>query len=794
MHDQVLKVFAAAMEQPAATRKAWIEATCAHDPELASAVLALHDADSKAESMLPTGGVWQFAEALTPGQRFDRYQIIELIGAGGMGAVYRAKRIAGDFDQTVAIKILANQSSTPEGQARFLNERQILAGLEHPNIARLIDGGTDQKLAFIAMEYVEGQPLVHDPSRPETETLKLFKQVCDAVSYAHNNLILHRDIKPENVLVTADGVPKLLDFGVAKMTQEIQAGVEQDLTSVNPAPLTPNFAAPERLVGEPATIGSDVYSLGVFLYSLIHGRLPYNIRGQAYQEAFNTAIQRSQSSKTSDLDVIISTAMHPDPERRFTSVAALADDIDRYLTNRAIQSRGDDWRYLLSKVVSRYKFALASAGLGIMALITALIVSIYQTNIAEQQTIRAESMSRFLSSVFVAIDPNSGTNLGPEASLRQLLEVSESLIAQEFAADPITRAQVYALFGRVYGTLQLYPESERMLEAATAIQQDSSLSYTQLGSTILYSQIAHLQQTGDIAGASELCDVLLEHDSVFADEVMNRIFYLGTCANVRALSGQTDAARVLADRSLGILRQSGAAVPQHQRITLLSMLTNVYHAFGDGQQADLLIDEAVAIAQDMGESAYSSLAWLYLIQSLGPNQVGDHATSLTFTTKAVATARLSKLARDGLMYAYIHLYHADRLIDVGRVEEAAQVYAPAREVLLQNTPEFASYHSLVYFTDYKLAFAERNFELAAASLIESKRIRQGSGEAYGQWFAATDHALGKTYIELEKYQEAVPLLQRAYDFYLQLYGAGHERVNLYQRTLENAQQQMAAAQ
>ena len=700
-----------------------------------------------------------------------------------MGTVYKAHRADGAYQRTVAIKLVSRRILSAESEQRFVNERQILANLQHPNIAQLLDGGSADDSVYLVMEYVDGVSFGYDAARDEHTTLQLFTKVCEALQYAHNNLVLHRDIKPDNVLLTQGGEPKLLDFGVAKLSQALAEGDSQDITTLDPAPLTPNFAAPERLLGERATIASDIYSLGVYLYTLLSGQRPYDVQGQSYAAAYRTveSTNLAPASTNPDLEAIVRCAMHEDPARRYGSAAALAQDICRYLENRPITARGDNWTYLLGKLVARHKVALFSAGLGLALLVASLGYSLVQTREAQRQNERAESVTNFMGQIFDSIDPYSGTPLGPDATLQELLAASEDKVAEQFQGDTKMQYDLLALLAGAYSSIRLFDDSYRLLRQAAELHtlQEPADYFTAL-------TIKNDISTGNYDTAAPGCDRWLTLKNP-ESAPQNRLFTEIHCANLSSLTGKPQEAKARAQRALNSVESLEGELSNRELAMVLQDLTNVLQSTGQFELSAQMLDRAVEHAIEAGPSAYAVLAFLYLNKSLRPNQVGNVEESLKFTTLALETASRSKLARDGLAYAHLQLYQADRLIDAKQVELAKNVFSPARQVLLQDSTEFSPYRSLVYFTDYKLAYLEKDFVRAEASLLESRRIRQDSGERETQWLAATDHALGKVYLQMGKPQQAIPLLRSGYEFYLDLYGAEHKRVQIYHEKLLEAE-------
>ncbi|WP_051670516.1 serine/threonine protein kinase [Bryobacter aggregatus] len=351
------------------------------------------------------GGMWaQLTPTVLIGRRFGAYKIEEEIGRGGMGAVYRASRADDAFHKTVAIKIISGGAILSESALdSFRRERQILAQLEHPHIARLLDGGaTDDSLLYLIMEFVDGQPLdtyVEQRKLGVEEILKLFLAVCRAVAFAHRNLVVHRDLKPSNIMVKADGDVKLLDFGIAKVLSP-----NRDETATVAVRLTPEFASPEQIRGEPISTASDVYSLGVLLFHVLTGGArPYRATSQAVPDLLQ-AVLDSEAPKPSsvapahlakklrgDLDRITLKAMAKEPSRRYASVDQLREDIERHLSGRPIHAQADDWTYRAMKFVRRNRLAVSAAAVIALTMVAGGLTTLWQGRIAQEQ--RAEAIA-----------------------------------------------------------------------------------------------------------------------------------------------------------------------------------------------------------------------------------------------------------------------------------------------------------------------------------------------------------------------------------------------------------------
>jgi serine/threonine protein kinase/Tfp pilus assembly protein PilF len=405
-HDEkVAELFADAINYELDERSAFLASACADQPLLLAEVEALLSADEEVEAAgflrepalkLRASQMARELEESRLGERIGHYEIVSLIGEGGMGEVYLARDL--EFDRRVALKLVKEGLKTKAVLRRFHNERQILANLQHPNIARLLDGGTSEDgLPYFVMEYVEGEPISEYAEAHKLtlrERLKLFCTVCTAVQFAHQNLVIHRDIKPSNILVTEDGTPKLLDFGIAKLFDPTQTSDAPEATATLLRVMTPEYASPEQAKGEPITTTSDIYSLGVLLYELLTGHRPYRVKSRKADEVVKAICEQlpkrpsdagmrgrgdtetpSKGSSVAasprlpvpvsqlkgDLDNIVLMALRKEPQRRYSSVSEFAEDISRHIAGLPVIARKDTFAYRGAKFIRRHRAAFLSA-------------------------------------------------------------------------------------------------------------------------------------------------------------------------------------------------------------------------------------------------------------------------------------------------------------------------------------------------------------------------------------------------------------------------------------------------
>lgn len=479
--ERIEHLFATALELDPSLREEYLAVECASDPELREEVEAMLEVAGDQDALLIESRLGVAQEAVAPadplGRTIGQYRVEELIGRGGMGEVYRAVRDDGEFDQRVALKIVSGVIPSSAAVGRFKTERQILARLEHPHIARLLDGGTTPAgRPYIVMELVDGVPITdycEQRGLGLRERLELFRTVCDAVQYAHQNLVIHRDLKPSNILVSASGVVKLLDFGIAKLLEDGQDASQQTVTGA--LLLTPDSAAPEQIQGGPITTATDVYGLGVLLYRLLTGRPPYGdaqpspselrdwiLDGQPVRPSMvlEAAARRRVRG---ELDTIVLQALRKEPERRYGSASALSDDIGRYLAHEPIQALPDSAGYRLRKFIRRHRTGTAAA-----AMIAALVLGFAGLTTAQSRVIqgerdRAEQTVQILVDLFETSDPTFTAN-ADTMRVSAFIDRSRDRVIEELSDDPALQLRMMYVLGRVYSTRGRFAEARELLQ------------------------------------------------------------------------------------------------------------------------------------------------------------------------------------------------------------------------------------------------------------------------------------------------------------------------------------------
>jgi serine/threonine-protein kinase len=457
-------------------------------------------------------GAAPLADVPTPtlvGRRVGSYEVIRRIGQGGMGAVYEAVRADDAFRQRVALKTLWRGADSDVLLQRFRSERQILASLQHPNIAQLHDGGaTTEGTPWLALEFVDGVPIDQycDGARLGVpQRLDLFRQVCAAVQFAHRNLVVHRDLKPSNVFVTKDGTVKLLDFGVAKLLDD--PGADGTLTNAGLAPYTAAFAAPEQIAGTGVSTATDVYALGVLLVVLLTGRLPIEVTGlhgaaliravtQAPAMAPSALVRalspddahaaaqargfpsgaRLAAALEGELDAIAAMALRKEPERRYVSVDALRDDVQRYLRSDRVLARPDTLSYRIRTFARRRRALVATSLMAVLLLSIGGGVALVQSRANAREAARSERAAAFMARLISGPDAAAGdplVRIGPRGTIAQLLDGALARVPREFPDDPRVRARLYTAIGVNYRAQGRYREAAAVLDSAVQLSEQT---------------------------------------------------------------------------------------------------------------------------------------------------------------------------------------------------------------------------------------------------------------------------------------------------------------------------------
>lgn len=686
-YERVMQLVDVLMDCEPEELEARISEECSGDDSLRREVEKLLAQDKPESSFLEESPL-EVLSSLPPdeepdqliGKHIGAYRITEEIGRGGMGAVYKGVRDDEQYHTEVAIKLIKRGMDTDFILRRFRNERQILANLNHPNIAHMLEGGaTADGLPYFVMEYIEGEPINKycDKRKLSTiERLKLFRTVCAAVSYAHGNLIIHRDLKPSNILVTADGTPKLLDFGIAKLLRAETDATVTAVTAIELRTMTPEYASPEQVKGESITTASDVYSLGVLLYELLTGHRPYRFKSRRADEVArviseveparpSTAISRVEEIKgpddtgrssitpesvsqvregereklrrrlQGDIDNIVLKALRKAPERRYSSVEQLSEDIRRHLEGLPVTARKDTLSYRTQKFVQRHKVGVLAASLIVVALIGGMAATLWQARVARRESVIAERRFNDVRSIArnVIFDYHDAIAALPGSTKVRERLVTDSVayldrLAQEASDDTSLQREIATAYARI-GDVQ--------------------------GGTLTNASGATLAAAnlGNYQGASDnYRKALAIRERLVALEPWNRELReeLGTSyarmGNINATLSKTDEAAAHYRRAIELYEQALASEPSNQIVR--RKLSSLYFVMGRTQSAlgdapggieslrrSLSMDERLVAEDPTNPDNRHGLSTSHSVIGLLLSEDGNHAEALNHYRKAL---------------------------------------------------------------------------------------------------------------------------------------------------------------
>jgi eukaryotic-like serine/threonine-protein kinase len=765
-------------------------------------------------------------EFLDPaGTLIGAYRIVRSLGRGGMGEVFLAERADDQFRQQVAIKVVRRGLLTRHIESRLRQERQILATLEHPNIARLYDGGTTSDgIPYIVMEYIDGHPIDHycDSHGLTVEArLKLFITVCSAVHRAHQNLIVHRDLKPSNILVAKTGEPKLLDFGIAKLLDERTTTHTLAVTQADVRVLTPDHASPEQIRGELISTASDIYVLGVLLYELLTGYKPFRIHGNRLAELERAiceddplpmsgsveaatrsdpkgiaeiATQRSTTparlrrALSGDLDNIAAMAMRKDPVRRYSSVEQLAADVQRSLEGMPVLARPDAWSYRATKFVRRHALVVAMSAVLIAALMAFVgILAVQSQRIAQQRDVaeaqraraesereRAETVSAFLIDSFKLTDPFS--QAGGKITAREILDNAAQRVTtgSELTAQPNLRATLLDTFGNAYLGLGMHKEAEPLIAEGLEIRR-SQTPVNQLDlAQSLYSLNRVYEKKGNLDQAEALAiETLAISQRETGTESTTTAGSLCRLGVIYLERGRFDKAEPLFDRCMKIRQRTLG--PLREELTIpLDNLARIAVERGDYSQAEKLLHQALDI--DRASRGTENLQYGRHLHRLARVKMesGDPADAARLFDEAVGLYRQ--------LLGETHPETLDALslmgnfvMERGQLDEAERIF---RQVLNLNRAARGESHPYVGNDIENLgrvAFKREQWKAAETSFQQALAIYEAA-LAPGHWMTAgVQTMLGKTYLEQNRAKDAERILLKALDSRRAQYGESSPR-------------------
>jgi eukaryotic-like serine/threonine-protein kinase len=798
--ERIQALFHEAADRPATQRLPFLKAASGGDERLIADVLALLKEDDRGSSLIDSG-LAQIADRILgptavsslPFQEFGAYRLREILGEGGMGVVYLAERE--DLASLVAIKVLRDAWMSPARRERFASEQRTLAQMTHPSIARLYDAGTlSDGTPWFAMEYVKGVPLTQycrERRSSIEERLRLFRSVCEAVQYAHSRAVIHRDLKPSNLLVESDGSVKLLDFGIAKQLD--QGDTPPDRTRTGLRLMTPAYAAPEQIRGEPAGIYTDVYALGVILYELLAGQLPFDISTRTPGEAEamignqepekpslrakrQNGVERvPQAGKTSwaDLDVLCLKAMHKDPQRRYGSVEALIRDIDHYLSGEPLEAQPDTLRYRVDKFIRRNRRGVIAAALvstAVVALVVFFTVRLaIARNVALAEAARAQRVQRFTLNLFNGGDKEAG----PADNLRVVSLLDRGVReARLLDREPAVQADLYRTLGGIYQKLGKFDQAETLLRAALEQRRsvagpgsaDAVESLVALG--LLRADRARLDEAEQLVrDGLEKARRLRPPDNAAAAQAL-----LALGQVLQARGGFTESIDVLEQ---AVKLESGPGPPTPELAAALSALATSHYNSGHFDTAKSLHERALAMHRQLLGDRHPSIAADLL-------SLADIQQELSYYDEAERLARQA-LDINRTYYGNDHPQTANNLTALGRALVFEKRYDEGvdalRQALAIRERVYGKVHPLVAETVNELggvAYMRDQLDEAEAQFQRMIDIYRAVYHGRHNYQIAVGEAnLAGVYLDRKQYPRAEQLYRDALQLYIETQGPGH---------------------
>ena len=862
--QQIQSLFEQLLDTGEPERGAHLARACGDDIELRSSVESLLKSDERRGDSLKAA-IGEAAESLLEdhqdrliGTRIGPYRVVSILGHGGMSTVYRGERDDAQYRQTVAIKVLQHATLHPRLRSRLHSERHILATLDHPSIARLIDSGDlEDGTPYLVMEHVDGESIdVYCDTRTlfVRERLELFVQVCAAVQYAHRNLVVHRDIKASNIFVTEEGSPKLLDFGIAKLLAPESLSHTLPVTRLQERILTPENAAPEQVLGRPITTATDIYALGVLLYQLLTGRSPYRLLSYS-QLQLERAIcmddpvrpsqmvvsklsgendvdrsrvsdrrglspQRLRARLSGDLDAIVSMAMRKEPDRRYPSVEALADDLNRHLLGQPVRARHGDWRYNTAKFLRRHLLAVGSVAvvfLGLALFAGAMLWENHRIELARDATAqerdRAQQVSAFLVDVFSQADPFNAQ--GKEPTAKDLLDRGAEKIKGNLSLQPEVRAQLLESIGLAYRRQGLSERAIPLFEQAVAIRRQErpldsghiavalanlARALTDAGHLIsaeaYLDQAVTLSESGGDSHAVETADILAQFgifalyaksDPARASELFGKALNMYRNAigsrNLQVaatLNGLADAAVWVSDYPLAehyerealSIFQETVSRNHPDNAVALETLGSILTQRGKYAEAEQVLNESLQIERNVFGTGNSRIAQTEADLGVLYDREGDTARAIAATENAL------KITRDRLgPNHYMTGYYIDSLANLFlKANDLPAAEADARQALAVYALSLPARHLYVASTHQLLGevlLRRGSLAAAEAELRAASDMNAGLAGADSWRTARSEASLGWVLIQRGKAAEGEPMLVAARSKLLAKLGSQH---------------------
>jgi serine/threonine-protein kinase len=801
--QRIEELFRTVVDRPADEREPWLTRACGGDEGLRREVLSLL-ARGTAEDFLrePIAGVALSLTNESPddlsGARIGPYRLTRLVGRGGMGAVYEAVRDDDQFRQQVAIKLIRRGMDSAFVRDRFLRERQILASLDHPHIARLLDGGaTADGLPYFVMEFVAGEPITEYCRRRNlslNEKLRLFRDVCAAVQHAHQKLVVHRDLKPGNILVTADGTPKLLDFGIAKLLAS-DPGEAVTRTETVWRLMTPDYASPEQVRGGAITTATDVYALGAVLYELLSGRRPHQFDTWSPLE-IERAICDTEAPRPSeaarkqtdapaklarqlegDLDNIVLMALRKEPARRYQSVEQFSEDIRRHLTGLPVVARKDTFKYRAGKFARRHKAGVALLALlaGFTIALAALAVRLVrERDRANQAAATAEAVERSLTAVFEFADP--GNSRGNAITARELLDQGAEKVVRDLNDQPVVQAKLMDTIGGLYQSIGVLDRAHSLLEESLALRRRTlGAEHADVAASLHHLALLAYQK-GDFAVSETRCrESLTLRRRLLGAEHPDIAGSMDTLGELLLKKGNPAEAEPLLREALAMRRK--LLGPDHKDVATslnnLGRLSSTQGRFADA--ADLYRQSLALHRKIYGEEHPAVASSMNNLAAMLHDLDDYNGAERLFREALAAHRKLLGPEHPGVIGSLGNL--ASLLQDKREYEEAEQLY---RQALDLRRKLFGENHPDLTITMNNLAsLLKAKGDYAASEALYRQTLvlrRKLFGETHPET-ATTLSNLATAYADRGRCDEALPLYRQVLDAYLKTLAPDHWMAN-----------------
>ncbi len=837
---RALDLFERSLDIDLAERAAWIDGQCADDADLRAAVARLVQADAAAANFLD-GDYGSSTLRAVIGTSIGPWKLDSLIAEGGMGAVFLAHRDDGAYTQNVAVKLIRPLLLDADAIRRFERERQILAQLQHPNIAQMLDGGTtDSGSPYVVMEFVDGMPITRYCEQHRlvlAQRLDLFRGVCSAVQAAHRSLVVHRDLKPGNILVTADGVPKLLDFGIAKMLQAEQAGVTR--VAATTITLTPDYASPEQVRNQPITTSSDVYSLGVVLYEMLAGQRPYSLSDVSAVQADQLICERNPPPPSEalaksdagrdiryrardlrgDLDTITMMALRKEPERRYGSVQELSEDIHRYLRGLPISARRDSRLYRIRKFSGRHRWGMVAASLLVMSMLAGIVATSWQAQRAEQQAqraeqqaqlaehqaaraedqqLKAEKIGEFFRNILMSSSSQwmSKIRKGPDATMAEVLEISAERADAELADQPEIHADVLDTIAQSLQGMGLYEKARDIALRATRIADTQLPDDHPLRAITHYHYAQNLHMKGEFDAAAGEYKLAIERGTlILAPDAENLALMHNDYAVLLTMRSQLDDAMREQELAIDLQRRRTKGVPNPPIAIGTANVGVLKNMTGDLDGALKAFNESLQMFEQLPERKYAEMSQALHNRSRVYQMLGETIKARVDALEATRIAGES-FGLDHPVYALMLLRRAETDIALGNTSDADADLKEGRAILKRHLDPSHPYHARILVGFGYLHLAENKPAKALAALTRAIPAIEPTSTADARPNHLLARALGlqgEAELALHHTNRARELLDQSLRMHVELFGPEVDVTRQARALLDRANAAVAAA-